>query len=163
MLDKVEERAVSLDSVDRNIVRLLRLNARMSNARLAAEVGLSPSACLRRIRALEQDGVIRGYTAIVGGTARETAMAVIINITLERQTEDVFNRFEAAIRNHPEIQECYLMTGDSDYLLRVEVDSSAEFERIHTEVLAMLPGVARIHSSFSIRNVLATRRRPAAR
>jgi DNA-binding Lrp family transcriptional regulator len=150
-----------LDAIDRNIIRLLRLNARMSNAKLAQEAGLSPSACLRRIRALEHSGAIRGYTAIVGPSSHEAAMAVIINITLERQTEDCLNRFEAAVRNHPEIQECYLMTGDSDYLLRVEVENSAEFERIHTDILSMLPGVARIHSSFSIRNVLATRRRPS--
>ncbi|WP_072395381.1 Lrp/AsnC family transcriptional regulator [Hyphomicrobium sp. CS1GBMeth3] len=154
---------LQLDAIDRTIVRLLRLNARMSNAKLAEEAGLSPSACLRRIRALERSGVIRGYTAIVGASASETTMAVIINITLERQTEDVFNRFEAAVRKHPEIQECYLMTGGSDYLLRVEVENSAEFERIHTEILSMLPGVARIHSSFSIRNVLATRRRSASK
>lgn len=153
----------ALDATDRTLIRLLRLNARTSNAKLAAEAGLSPSACLRRIRALEQSGAIRGYTAIVGNTGRESTMAVIINITLERQTEDVFNRFEAAVRTHPEVQECYLMTGGSDYLLRVEVESSAEFERIHTEVLSMLPGVARIHSSFSIRNVLATRRRGKSR
>ncbi|MBS0237144.1 MAG: Lrp/AsnC family transcriptional regulator [Proteobacteria bacterium] len=151
------------DDIDRNIVRRLRLNARISNATLAEEVGLSPSACLRRVRALERNGVIRGYSAIVGSSEREGTMAVIINITLERQTEDVFNDFETAVRNHPEIQECYLMTGGSDYLLRVEVENSAEFERIHTEILSMLPGVARIHSSFSIRNVLATRPRTKKR
>ncbi|WP_333792785.1 Lrp/AsnC family transcriptional regulator [Hyphomicrobium sp.] len=152
-----------LDAIDAEIVRLLRLNARMSNAKLAEKVGLSASACLRRIRALEHRGVLRGYTAIVGHSSGEAAIAVIINITLEQQTEDVFKRFEEAVRSHPEIQECYLMTGDSDYLLRVEVENAAEFERIHTEILSMLPGVARIRSSFSIRNVLAARRRPAPR
>lgn len=149
----------AMDATDRNILRLLRLNARMSTASIAQEVGLSPSTCLRRIRLLEHSGVIRGYTALVDHSARDAAMAVIINITLERQTEDFLNRFEAAVRRHPEIQECYLMTGGSDYLLRVEVENAAEFERIHTEILSTLPGVARIHSSFSIRNVLAARRR----
>jgi DNA-binding Lrp family transcriptional regulator len=152
-----------LDAIDRNIIRLLRLNARMSNIKLAEEVGLSPSACLRRIRMLEHDGVIRGYTALVDHSSREAAMAVIINITLDRQTEDYLTRFETAVRRHPEIRECYLMTGGSDYLLRVEVDSAAEFERIHTEILSTLPGVSRIHSSFSIRNVLATHRRASAK
>lgn len=152
-----------LDAIDRNIVRLLRLNARMSNTKLAEEVGLSPSACLRRIRILEHEGVIRGYTALVDHAARESAMAVIINITLERQTEDYLNRFEAAVRKYPEIQECYLMTGGADYLLRVEVENAAEFERIHTDILSTLPGVLRIHSSFSIRNVLAARRRAGAK
>ncbi|MFB9949272.1 Lrp/AsnC family transcriptional regulator [Rhizobium puerariae] len=147
----------SLDATDRNILRLLRLNARISNAGLAAEVGLSPSACLRRIRLLESAGVIRGYTALIDGGAVENAIAVIINITLERQTEDHLNRFEAAVKKHPEIQECFLMTGGSDYLLKVEVANAGEFERIHKEILSTLPGVLRIHSSFSIRNVLATR------
>ncbi len=148
-----------LDAIDRNIIRLLRLNARMSNTKLAAEVGLSPSACLRRINLLEQGGVIRGYTALVGNADGDNAIAVIINITLERQTEEHLNRFEAAVRKHPEIQECYLMTGGSDYLLRVEVENAGDFERIHKEILAKLPGVLRIHSSFSIRNVLLSRSR----
>jgi DNA-binding Lrp family transcriptional regulator len=146
-----------IDAIDRNIIRLLRLNARMSNAKLAAEVGLSPSACLRRINLLEKAGVIRGYTALINSVSGESAIAVIINITLERQTEDHLNRFEAAVRKHPEIQECFLMTGGSDYLLKVEVAGAGEFERIHKEILSTLPGVLRIHSSFSIRNVLATR------
>jgi DNA-binding Lrp family transcriptional regulator len=145
----------TLDVTDRNLIRLLRLNARMSNAALAAEVGLSPSACLRRIRLLEETGVIRGYTALVDND--QNGIAVLINITLERQTEDYLNRFEAAVRKHPEIRECFLMTGGSDYFLRVEVANAGEFERIHKEILSALPGVLRIHSSFSIRNVLMTR------
>ncbi len=147
----------SLDTIDRNILRLLRLNARRSNAALAAEVGLSPSACLRRIKLLEAGGVIRGYTALIDATNAVSTIAVIINITLERQTEDCLDRFEAAARRYPEIQECFLMTGGSDYLLRVEVENAGEFEQIHKEILSKLPGVLRIHSSFSIRNVLVTR------
>ena len=149
-----------LDAIDRNIIRLLRLDARITNAKLAQEVGLSPSACLRRIGLLEQSGVIRGYTALISSAEGESPIAVIINISLERQTEEYLNRFENAVRRHPEIQECYLMTGGSDYLLRVEVDSAGAFERIHKEILAKLPGVLRIHSSFSIRNILSTRLPP---
>lgn len=147
----------ALDAIDRNILRLLRLNARISNAKLASEVGLSPSACLRRIKLMEQAGVIRGYTALVDTSQAEATIAVIINITLERQTEDHLDRFEAAVRKHPEIKECFLMTGGSDYLLRVEVANPGDFERIHKDILSTMPGVLRIHSSFSIRNVLATR------
>ncbi len=147
----------ALDAIDRNLLRLLRLNARMSNAALAAEVGLSPSACLRRIKLLEQTGAIRGYTALVDSAQAANSMAVLINITLDRQTEDYLDRFEAAVRKHPEIRECFLMTGGSDYFLRVDVANAGEFERIHKEILSALPGVARIHSSFAIRNVLATR------
>lgn len=87
----------------------------------------------------------------------EASIAVIINITLERQTEEHLDRFEAAVRKHPEIKECFLMTGGSDYLLRVEVANPGDFERIHKDILSTMPGVLRIHSSFSIRNVLATR------
>lgn len=147
---------MEFDAIDRNIVRLLRLNARIANTALAAEVGLSPSACLRRIAKLEQSGHIRGYTALVGTADSDDAMAVIVNITLERQTEEHLNRFEAAIRRHPEIQECFLMTGGSDYILKVEVESARDFERIHKDILSTLPGVARIHSSFAIRDVLKT-------
>lgn len=146
-----------VDAIDRNILRLLRVNARMSNAQIATEVGLSPSACLRRIRLLEEAGIIRGYTALVETGAADQGIAVLINITLERQTADYLNRFEASVRRHPEIRECYLMTGGSDYFLRVEVENAGEFERIHKEVLSSLPGISRIHSSFSIKNVLATR------
>ena len=149
----------ALDAIDRNILRLLRLDARMSNAKLAAEIGLSPSACLRRIKIMEKSGVIRGYTVFVDTGNADEMIAVIINITLERQTEDYLDRLEAAVRRHPEIRECFLMTGGSDYLLRVEVANAGEFERIHKEILSTLPGVLRIHSSFSIRNVLATRTR----
>ncbi|MBB5539119.1 Lrp/AsnC family transcriptional regulator [Rhizobium giardinii] len=152
----------ALDAIDRNILRLLRVDARRSNASLAAEVGLSPSATLRRIKLMEAGGVIRGYTALVETGSTSATIAVIINITLERQTEDHLDRFEAAVRRYPEIQECFLMTGGSDYLLRVEVASAGEFERIHKDILSKLPGVLRIHSSFSIRNVLATRLKRSA-
>lgn len=148
---------LALDNVDRNILRLLRVDARSSNAKLAAEVGLSPSACLRRVNLLEQAGVIRGYTAVIDATQSESTIAVIINITLERQTEEYLDKFEAAVRKHPEIRECYLMTGGSDYMLKVDVENAGAFERIHKEVLSTLPGVLRIHSSFSIRDVLAAR------
>jgi len=145
-----------VDNIDRNILRALRVNARASNVQLAEEVGLSPSACLRRIKLLENAGVIQGYTVLLGSTDSQ-GIAVLINITLERQTGEYLNRFENAVRKHPEIQECYLMTGGADYFLRVEAENAVEFERIHKEILSTLPGIARIHSSFSIRNVLADR------
>ncbi|MEK1873551.1 MAG: Lrp/AsnC family transcriptional regulator [Rhizobium altiplani] len=145
-----------IDALDRKIIRQLRLNSRMSNVELGKEVGLSASACLRRIGLMEKAGIIRGYTAIVDVMGEE-AIAVIIQITLERQTEEYLNRFEAAVRKYPEIRECFLMTGGSDYMLRVDVESAGAFERIHKEILSALPGVLRINSSFSIRNVLSTR------
>lgn len=144
--------------MDRNIIRLLRLDGRMSNSALAAAVGLSPSACLRRVGILEQSGVIRGYTAILAGPEQEGVIA-IVRITLERQTEEYLNRFEAAVRRHPEIQECYLMTGDVDYILRAVAPNAAAYETIHKEILSRLPGVTRIHSSIAMRSIL----RPGAK
>lgn len=146
-----------MDTIDRNILRALRRDGRMSNAKLAESVGLSPSATLRRVQILEDSGIIRGYTAIVGGASGEDKLIAIIQITLERQTEDYLNRFEEAVRRHPEIKECYLMTGDADYWLRAEAENTAAYEVIHKEILSRLPGVARIHSSFSIRSVLSQR------
>ncbi len=143
----------AIDATDRNIIRLLRQDGRISNLKLSEAVGLSQSACLRRVKLLEQTGVIRGYTALVA-TAELESMVAIVQITLERQTEEHLDRFEAAVLRHPEIRQCLLMTGGADYLLRVEASNAAAYEVIHREVLARLPGIARIHSSFAIRTVL---------
>lgn len=146
----------SLDSVDRDILKRLKADGRISNVDLAEAVGLSPSACLRRVKLLERSGAIRGYTAIVeapeGG-----GIVVIVQISLERQTEQAFDRFEKAVRKYAEIRECYLMTGGADYLVRVEADSAADYEKIHKEILSRLPGVSRINSSFAIRRVVTGR------
>ena len=146
--------AFQLDELDHKLIRLLRLNGRRPNSELAAEVGLSASACLRRIRILEDRGVIRGYTAIVDSPGAQDGMIAIVRLTLEKQTEEYLRRFETAVRDHPEIEECFLMTGDADYVLRVSAPSAAAYEAIHTDILSRLPGVARIHSSFAMRNVL---------
>ena len=143
----------SLDDTDRHIVRLLRQDGRISNLKLAKAVGLSQSACLRRVKILEDGGVIRGYTAITSSAEGE-GMVAIVQITLERQTEEHLDRFEAAVLRHPEIRQCLLMTGGADYLLRVESASASGYENIHREVLSRLPGIARIHSAFAIRTVL---------
>lgn len=153
---------IALDSIDRNIIRCLRRDGRMTNSRLAIEVGLSQSACLRRVQILEESGVIQGYTAIVGSSDGDERLVAIVRITLDRQTEEFLNRFEEAVRRHPEVQECYLMTGDADYILRVEAENAASYEVIHKEILSRLPGVARIHSSFAIRTVLLSKA-PASR
>lgn len=141
-----------LDDADRRILNRLRLDARITNAALAAEVGLSPSACLRRVRLLEQAGVIRGYTAIVSGAAPDEGTIAIVQIDLEHQTEEYMGRFEAALRRHPEIQEWYLMTGAGDYVLRVQIGGIDDYGAFHRDVLSRLPGVSRITSSFAMRS-----------
>ncbi|MDN3565371.1 Lrp/AsnC family transcriptional regulator [Paeniroseomonas aquatica] len=142
------------DDTDLAMIRLLRADGRMSNAALAQAIGLSPSACLRRLRLLEHRGVIRGYTALVGDPSPRDGVVVIVQITLERQTDEHLKRFEAAVRGCPEVRECYLMTGIADYLVRVEARDAADYERIHKEALSRMPGVARIQSSFAIRTVI---------
>ena len=143
----------TLDSIDRNIIRCLRRDGRMTNSHLASEVGLSQSVCLRRVQIVEESGVIRGYTAIVGSSDGDERLVAIVRITLDRQTEEFLNRFEEAVRRHPEVQECYLMTGEADYLLRVVVPDLSSYERFLKQYLTRVPGVASIKSSFALKQV----------
>ncbi len=143
-----------LDEADRRIIRVLRMEGRISNADLAERVGLSASACHRRVRHLENAGVIRGYAALIDAVSDDGSLIVVTQITLDRQTEEFLNRFEAAVRRCPEVRDCYLMTGIADYLLKLEVKDAGDYERLHKEVLSRLPGVARLHSSFAIRAVV---------
>ncbi|MCJ2012414.1 Lrp/AsnC family transcriptional regulator [Methylobacterium sp. J-076] len=149
-----------MDDIDRRILQALRADGRISNADLAAAVGLSASACHRRVRVLEEAGIIRGYTAIIGGVTDAPGLVVLTQFTLDRQTEDYLNRFEAAVRRCPEVQDCYLMTGSADYLVKIKIADAADYERLHKEVLSRLPGVARLQSSFAIRTVVAGGRTP---
>ncbi|WEK44634.1 MAG: Lrp/AsnC family transcriptional regulator [Candidatus Sphingomonas colombiensis] len=142
----------ALDDADRRILTQLRLDARITNSALAEAVGLSASACLRRVRLLEQSGVIRGYTAIIAGAAPDEGTVAIVQVELERQTEEYLVRFENALRNHPEVREWYLMTGAGDYVLRVQIAGMEEYATFHRDVLTRLPGVTRINSSFAMRS-----------
>jgi DNA-binding Lrp family transcriptional regulator len=150
---------IHTDHIDRDILRILRDDGRISNSDLAVKVGLSPSACLRRVRLLERSGIIRGYTALVDVIPEEEGLVVLTQITLERQTEDFLSRFEAAARRCPEVQDCYLMTGSADYLLKLKVKDTPDYERLHKDVLSRLPGVARLQSSFAIRTVVSSNTR----
>ncbi len=150
---------IHTDHIDRDILRILRDDGRISNSDLAVKVGLSPSACLRRVRLLERSGIIRGYTALVDVIPEEEGLVVLTQITLERQTEDFLSRFEAAARRCPEVQDCYLMTGSADYLLKLKVKDTPDYERLHKDVLSRLPCVARLQSSFAIRTVVSSNTR----
>jgi Lrp/AsnC family leucine-responsive transcriptional regulator len=145
--------AVALDPTDRLILDALQRDARMTNAALAERVHLSESACLRRVRALEGCGLITGYAARVDQVKAGLPVNVFVSITLDRQDQTDLQAFEEAVRRIPEVMECYLMTGDFDYLVRVVVADTADFERIHSRQLTRLPGVARVHSSFALRAV----------
>lgn len=141
-----------LDSVDQALLRLLRLDGRRSAASLAAEVGLSPSACHRRIKLLEERGVIVGYTAVVDAGAEGDEVIAIVQLTLERQTEQYFSRLEAAIRRLPEVRECLLVSGEFDYFLKVVVPNAAAYESLHLKALSRLPGVIKLQTSLAIRD-----------
>ena len=145
----------TLDSIDRNIIRCLRRDGRMTNSQLASEVGLSQSACLRRVQILEESGVIRGYTAIVGSSGGDERLVAIVRITLDRQTEEFLNRFEEAVRRHPEVQECYLITGqEADYQLKVIVPGMDEYQSFLLEKITRIDGVIGVHSSFVLRKAI---------
>jgi DNA-binding Lrp family transcriptional regulator len=144
---------VQLDKYDRAILEALQQDGRISNVHLAAKVNLSESACLRRVRALEDEGYIDRYVTLVNQSRVGLGGNVLVHIGLHREEQSELAAFEAAVRNIPEVMECYLMTGEFDYLLRVVVADMADFERLHKEALTRLPGVARVNSSVAIRTV----------
>jgi Lrp/AsnC family leucine-responsive transcriptional regulator len=143
----------SLDAIDARILAQLQENARLTNVELAARIGLSPSPCLARVRALEQSGLIDRYVTLLDPQKLGLNVSVFIHVSLEKQNEQALERFEAAIGAYPEVMECYLMTGDSDYLLRVVVADVPALERFIVDRLTKIPGVANIRSSFALKQV----------
>lgn len=142
-----------LDAIDWHILTLLQADARTSNVELARQVGLSPSPCLNRVRALEDSGYISRYVSLLDAQRVGLKVSVFIQVTLEKQIEPVLERFEAAIRDRPEVMECYLMTGEADYLLRVVVPDLQALERFIVNFLSRVPGVGNIKSSFALKQV----------
>ena len=143
----------SLDAIDRQILENLQNDARMRHVELAEKVGLSPSPCLRRVGNLEETGVIRGYATLVDAEAVGLPVSVFVSVTLEKQIEKTLEKFEKEIRARPEVMECYLMTGEADYLLRVVTADLGAYERFLIEHLTRIPGVASIKSSFALKQV----------
>lgn len=144
---------MELDRIDRIILDWLQRDGRITNAALAEHAHLSESACLRRVRALEASGLIAGYGAQLSQDKAGFPVNVFVNLTLDRQDQADLQSFERAVRQMPEVMECYLMSGDYDYLVRVVVADMADFERVHSQHLTRLPGVVRVHSSFALRTV----------
>lgn len=151
---------MNLDKVDRELLRALQADARQSNTDLAQRVGLSPSACLRRLQRLEQSGVIAGYTVQLAGAAVGRPSTVFIEVTLTGQSGAALDAFERAVAACPDILECHLMSGDFDYLLRVAVADMADYERIHRQHVAAFPHVARVRTAFAMRAVVPLRGLP---
>ena len=144
---------MALDKFDKGILEALQRDGRVSNVQLAAQVNLSESACLRRVRALEDGGYVDRYAALVNQSKAGLSGNVFVHIGLHREEQSELAAFEQAVKNIPEVMECYLMTGEFDYLLRVVVSDMADFERLHKVALTRLPGVARVNSSVAIRTV----------
>jgi Lrp/AsnC family leucine-responsive transcriptional regulator len=144
---------IEIDAIDRRILTELQADGRMTNADLAERVHLSQSACLRRVRRLEAEGVIGGYVMLIDPAAIGRPTDVFVEITLAGQSEEALDAFEAAVRGCAEVMECHLMAGQADYLLRVAAADAQDFERIHRTHLSRLPGVARMRSNFALRTV----------
>lgn len=144
----------ALDRLDRRILHELQLDGKLTNSALAERVSLSESACLRRVRRLEESGMLRGYVALVDQSRAGYPDNVFVNITLESQQQADLSAFETEVKKLPEVMECHLMSGEADYLLRVVVSDARDYERIHSRFLTRLPGVDRVHSSFALRTVI---------
>lgn len=144
----------SLDDLDRRILVALQGDGRMTNQALADAVGLSPSPCLRRVKQLEAEGVITGYVALADPDRLGLGVSAFIRVRLDRQDDRHLSTFEAAIATFPEVMECYLMSGDADYQLRILVADLQSFEDFLRHKLTRIAGVAQITTSFALRPVI---------
>jgi Lrp/AsnC family leucine-responsive transcriptional regulator len=142
-----------IDRTDKIILSELQKNAQRPIAELAQRAGLSASSCHRRVKLLEEAGVITGYTATLDRNALGLTNEFFVEVSLSAQTEAAFEKFETAVQRVPEILECHLMSGQFDYLLRVTAADAADYERIHRSRISRLPGVQRIQSSLALRTV----------
>lgn len=144
---------MQLDAVDLRILAELQEDGALTNVELARRVHLSPSPCLARVKALESAGVIERYVALANAKQLGLGLSVFINISLKTQSKQALAEFEHRIAEHDQVMECYLMTGDSDYLIRVAVPDIAALERFILEQLTPIPGIEKIRSSFALKQV----------
>ncbi len=147
---------MSLDAIDRSILKTLQRKGRMANADLSEQVNLSASACHRRVQRLEAEGYIRDYVALLDARKLGRPTTVFVEITLQGQADEVLDAFEKSVARIPDVLECHLMAGTADYLLKVVVEDTDHFARIHRQYLARLPGVGQMQSSFALRTVFKT-------
>ncbi len=144
---------IDIDATDLRILTVVQESARISNVDLAEKVGLSPSPCLRRLKRLEDEGVVKGYMTLLDQTVVGLPVNVFVSVALKEQSEAALEEFEARIRTLPQVMECYLMTGTSDYLLRVVTSDLAAYERFLKDHLTRIPAIAGIQSSFALKQV----------
>lgn len=143
-----------IDHTDREILHHLQQDGRLTNAQLAERVHLSPSPCLRRVRNLEERGVIRRYATLLDPRKVGLPISVFVSVSLKSQDRGAIQEFEAHVETYPEVMECYLMTGSSDYLLRVVVPDLDAYEAFLSAKLTTIGSVANIQSSFSLKQVV---------
>ena len=147
---------VKLDKIDKNILKLMQSNAKISNLELADQVGLSPTPCSRRVKRLEESGLIDGHVTLLNAKALGLDLIAIISISMDRHTPDRFEAFEKAVTAMPEVMECSIVTGQSaDFLLKVVVKDMAHYEKFLLGQLTRISGVSGVHSSFVLRQVVS--------
>lgn len=147
---------MQLDATDRRILTVLQRDGRISNADLAEQVNLSQSACHRRVQRLEAEGILQDYVALLDRRKMRRQTTVFVEIRLAAQSEDILDAFEREVARVPDVLECHLMAGSADYLLKVAVEDTEDFARIHRRYLTRLPGVAQMQSGFALRTVFQT-------
>ena len=145
-----------LDSTDLRILKALQIKGRITNAELADEINLSPSACHRRIQKIEERGSIKDYVALLDSRKVGVPTTVFVEITLTAQADEILDAFEKAVSKVPDVLECHLMAGSADYILKVVAEDTEDYSRIHRQHLTRLPGVAQMQSSFALRTVFKT-------
>jgi Lrp/AsnC family leucine-responsive transcriptional regulator len=146
---------MELDRYDRQILEILQQDGRLSNQDLSERIGLSPSPCLRRVRALEEAGIITGYRALIDAKKLGLSLMALIHISMDRHTPDRFEKFEAEIGAIPEVMECLLITGqDADYQLKTVVHDMDAYQELLLNRITRIPGVTGVHSSFVLRRVV---------
>ncbi len=144
---------MTLDTIDKKILIELQQDAKLTNVELAKRVNLSPSPCLSRVRALEDARVIQSYVTLLNPRALALSVNVFIHVSLEKQVDRALEGFEKTVVQFPQVMECYLMTGDADYLLRVVVNDVDALQRFIVDKLTHIPGIASIRSSFALKQV----------
>lgn len=148
---------MALDRIDKRILAELQINARISNLELAEKVGLSASPCLRRVRQLEEAGLIKGYYTQLNASLLGLKLMALLQISMDRHTPDRFEQFEATLKTYPQVLECILITGQSaDYQLKVLVKDMEEYQDFLLNKITRIPGVSDVHSSFVLRQVIST-------
>ncbi|MBB3061839.1 Lrp/AsnC ligand binding domain-containing protein [Microbulbifer rhizosphaerae] len=152
----MRKRASELSTIDRNILRVLQKNGRTSYAELARQVGLTPTPCVERVKRLESDGVIQGYTALINPEFLDAALVVFVQIRLNRSAQDAFEEFRNAVAALPEVQECYLVSGNFDYLIKARVADMSAYRKFYGETLLSLPEVLECTSYVVMEQVKET-------